>query len=155
MNNKFNKLKNIKFWNFVSKRNYFDGKRFSKKLDFPISSCSSLSKIKINEPYYIKKLKGEGSTKENRNSNLHKILVRRYNNINNTNNAENLPTQTVIATQVVHSDTMIPPKVDNHHDTSLKTIIMALSGNAIITVAKFASFFISGSSAMLAEAIHT
>eukprot|EP01091_Cochliopodium_minus_P010398 TRINITY_DN2741_c0_g2_i1.p1 TRINITY_DN2741_c0_g2~~TRINITY_DN2741_c0_g2_i1.p1 ORF type:complete len:448 (-),score=91.91 TRINITY_DN2741_c0_g2_i1:47-1390(-) len=45
--------------------------------------------------------------------------------------------------------------LDTNYDTSLKTIIRALSGNALITLAKFGSFFISGSSVMLAEAIHT
>jgi len=38
---------------------------------------------------------------------------------------------------------------------STKTVLTALAGNSLVTVAKFFGFFVSGSSALLAEAVHS
>ncbi|WP_204484676.1 cation diffusion facilitator family transporter [Archangium primigenium] len=39
--------------------------------------------------------------------------------------------------------------------SSIKTVLLALSGNALVTLAKFIAFALSGSGAMLSEAIHS
>jgi cation efflux family protein len=38
---------------------------------------------------------------------------------------------------------------------SIKAVIAALTGNFLVTVIKFVAFFLSGSGAMLSEAIHS
>jgi len=38
---------------------------------------------------------------------------------------------------------------------STKTVLTALAGNSLVTIAKFFGFFVSGSSALLAEAVHS
>jgi len=40
-------------------------------------------------------------------------------------------------------------------DGSTKIVLTALAGNSLVTVAKFFGFFVSGSSALLAEAVHS
>jgi hypothetical protein len=52
-------------------------------------------------------------------------------------------------------DKQVEKRQETEEETSLKTVIRALSGNAFITFTKLGAFFYSGSSAMLSEAFHT